>query len=104
MLPFRIDAVGPCAIRALKEGGRGKVGAVFERSFYLVIDEQWICILPHGGGLGPLNARCSESSLLNAITAPLRIGDNVAIEEKSIRLREIAFSFGGATIWYPETP
>jgi hypothetical protein len=102
---FRIDAVGVCAARALRGVARGAVGAVFERSFYIVIDGQWICVVPHGGGLGPLNAQCGESDLSGAIKRPLRVGDAVVIANKTVRIDPVlSFAFDRATTWRPAFP
>jgi hypothetical protein len=102
---FRIDAVGVRAARALRDGARGAVSAVFERSFYIVIDGQWICVVPHGGGLGPLNAQCGESDLSGAIKRPLRVGDAVVIANKTVRIDPVlSFAFDRATTWRPAFP
>lgn len=102
---FRIDAVGVRAARALRDGARGAVGSVFERSIYIVIDGQWICVVPHGGGLGPLNARCGESDLGKAIKRPLRVGDAVVIANKTVRIDPVlSFAFDRAATWRPAFP
>lgn len=101
---FRIAAMGVRAVRALREGGRGEVGAVFERSFYVVIGGQWVCLVPKGGGLGPLNAQCAEDSLAEAIKSPLRAGDKVVCENNSLRICTLTFSFDGAAAWKPAGP
>lgn len=102
---FQIDAVGVCAARALRDGTRGTVGAVFERSFYIIIGGQWICVVPRGGGLGPLNAQCRESDLGKAIKRPLRVGDAVVIANKTVRIDPaLSFAFDRAAIWRPAFP
>lgn len=102
---FQIDAIGVSAVRALRDGARGEVGAVFERSFYIVIGGQWICLVPSGGGLGPLNAQCRECTLGNAIKKPLRVGDAVAVANKSINTNSVLqFSFDRAAVWVPAPP
>ena len=55
-LRFEIVEIGPVACRALTPGATGEVRAVFERSFYAVLDGQWICLGPRALGAGPLNA------------------------------------------------
>jgi hypothetical protein len=53
---LRLARIGCVAARALREGARGTVTAAFERSLYLTLDDQWICVGPRGLGDGPLNA------------------------------------------------
>lgn len=101
---FRIAAMGVRAARALRADGQGEVSAVFERSFYVVLNGQWICLVPKGGGLGPLNAQCAEDSLIEAITSPLRIGDSVLCENNSLRIGALTFSFDRAAVWKADAP
>jgi hypothetical protein len=101
---FHIGAIGVCAARALREGVRGEVGAVFERSFYVVIDGQWVCLVPKGSGRGPLNAVCREDTLVGAIQG-LRVGDDVAVAKHSLRIGPVLnFSFAMAAEWKPALP
>ena len=101
---FRIAAMGARAARALRDSGQGEVSAVFERSFYVVIGGQWVCLVPRGGGLGPLNAQCAEGSLAEAIKSPLRVGDSIVCENNSLRIGGLTFSFNGAATWKPDEP
>lgn len=100
---FRIAAMGACAARALRDGGRGEVSAVFERSFYVVMNGQWICLVPRGGGLGPLNAQCAEDSLAEAIKS-LCVGDRAYCENNSLQIGALTFSFDDAATWKPDEP
>lgn len=95
--------MGACAARALRDGGRGEISAVFERSFYVVMNGQWICIVPKGGGLGPLNAQCAGDSLVDAIKS-LCVGDSAHCENNSLRIGALTFSFNGAATWKPDEP
>lgn len=101
---FHIGTIGVCAARALRKGAHGKVGAVFERSFYIVIDGQWVCLVPSGGGRGPLNATCHEDTLVGAIRG-LHVGDDAAVAKHSLRIApSLSFSFATATEWRPALP
>jgi len=99
---FRIETIGPCARPAFQNGARGEIGAVFERSFYVVIGGQWICLVPKDGGAGPLNAACAERSL--GRIGDLRIGGRVSVENGLLAAGRISFSFAGAAGWQPELP
>jgi hypothetical protein len=101
---FQIERIGLAAARALREGAHGKVAAVFERSFYVTLGEAWVCLVPKGGGLGPLNVECREASLAGAIKG-LRIGDPAVVENKSLRAGSVlVLSLESAKEWRPAPP
>ena len=64
-----ITIAGRIAWRAMREGARGRVRAVFERSFYIDLDGQWTCVGPPRLGAGPLNALWHDSG---AVRLPRR--------------------------------
>jgi hypothetical protein len=104
MRTIQIERIGIVAARALQDGARGEVAAVFERSFYVTVGGQWICLVPRGGGLGPLNAECREASLAGVIKS-LRIGDRAAVENKSLRAGSaLVLSLESAKEWRPAPP
>jgi hypothetical protein len=104
MRTIQIERIGIAAARALQDGARGEVAAVFERSFYVTLGEAWICLVPRGGGLGPLNAECREASLAGVIKS-LRIGDRAAVENKSLRAGSaLVLSLESAKEWRPALP
>jgi hypothetical protein len=77
--PFEIVDIGPVARRALVDGASGRVEAVFQRSFYMVVDGQWICLGPDTLGSGPLNALYRPSlSRSGELCRPTR-GDSVRV-------------------------
>ena len=77
--PFEIVDIGPVARRALVDGASGRVEAVFQRSFYMVVDGQWICLGPDTLGSGPLNALYRPSlSCSGELCRPTR-GDSVRV-------------------------
>lgn len=101
---FQIGTMGAIAARALIEGASGEVAAVFERSFYVAIGGQWICLVPSGGGAGPLNAQCLERDL-GIIKKPIRVGDAAGVANKSIHIAPaLKFSFERAAVWTPASP
>lgn len=99
---FRIAAAGPLVRRALRESARGTVAAVFERSFYAAFGDRWICILPCGGGLGPLNARCVEVGLEQSIARFVLVGDNIVADHGMLSIgTSLSFNFRQAAEWHP---
>ena len=59
-----IAIAGRIARRAMRDGARGTVRAVFDRSFYIDLDEQWVCLGPRSLGAGPLNALWNDSGVV----------------------------------------
>ena len=70
-----IAIAGRIARRAMRDGARGTVSAVFDRSFYIDLDEQWVCLGPRSLGAGPLNALWNDSGV---VRLPRR-GDPVSL-------------------------
>src|SRR6185436_15077287 len=90
--------IGALARRALSDGERGEVTAVFARSAYLVITGQWICIGPPAIGAGPLNVVCAADPWLHG-AAPA-VGDPVAVEGTSLSIGSSRhLSFAVASVW-----
>jgi hypothetical protein len=58
-MSYRIEVAGRIAHAALSAGA-GEVCAVFRRSFYLRIDDQYVCIGDASLGRGPLNALVAD--------------------------------------------
>lgn len=96
-----ITKIGSHAARALAESHDGKIGAIFERSFYVTLRDRWVCLMPSPGGIGPLNALCTPHTLQCAIER-LRHGDRVTVAGKRIYVGDsIGCSFATAEIWNP---
>lgn len=97
--PIAIDKVGPLAARILSERGSGRIGAVFEHSFYITLRGHWICLLPSRFGNGPLNVLCSAGQRLRAL---VRLGETVAVTNETVRVgRSVTFSLDAAKLWSP---
>jgi hypothetical protein len=96
--PMRIDVpcMGYVARRALRANGKGTVGAVFERSFYLKMPETWICILGPCAAMGPL--------VLRSEIPPGGIDEGMAVSMENPTVLAgsgFLFSYADATTWTP---
>ncbi|MEE9209464.1 MAG: DUF2877 domain-containing protein [Kiloniellales bacterium] len=96
--------IGCLAARALRPGLRGRLRAVFERSFYIHLAGQEICLGPPGLGAGPLNLRCR-------VARPdwpawgLREGAAVLLGAREICIPpHLRFALAGAAVWRPPAP
>ncbi|MBR0795325.1 DUF2877 domain-containing protein [Bradyrhizobium jicamae] len=67
--------VGLLAVKALRAPAAGRVVAVFERSFYAVVDENWICVGHTDIGSGPFNLLGNFRWSQLAVGAPVRFAD-----------------------------
>ena len=76
-----VDRIGPRAARVLASGMRGRVLAVFRRSFYLTdTDDRLVCI-GHGAiGAGPLNALCPDGGSFARLISHVDDGAAAAVE------------------------
>jgi hypothetical protein len=92
--------IGVLARRALSDGARGEVAAVFARSAYLVIAGQWICVGTPAIGAGPLNVVCAALPWRHG--AAIAVGDPVAVRGTSLSIGSSwRLSFAAATVWCP---
>ena len=97
---LEIVEIGPVARRALAPGAAGEVRAVFERSFYAVLDGQWICFGPRALGAGPLNALYAPGPA-EGWCGLLAAGEPAHVMGHEIRIGEFGFGFGSAADWNP---
>ncbi len=88
--------VGLLAERALRDRAAGQVVAVFERSFYAVINGIWICVGQTGIGSGPLH-------LLGDFHWPgLAVGDAVRVADSVLWVGGVPLArLASAFVWEP---
>ncbi len=103
---FEIGCLARDALRPGRRGPslRGTVSAVFERSFYIHLAGQEVCLGPPGLGAGPLNLRCH-------VDRPdwrawgLREGAAALLAPRAIRVPpNLSVSLCEATVWRPKAP
>lgn len=101
-LPYSLEEVGPLAARCLASPAAGRVAAVFQRSFYLELAGDWLCLGTRNLGLGPLNARTSAPAAADWRAAGLRPGQAVTLRDGWLRLDGgLVFSAHAARVWHP---
>jgi hypothetical protein len=96
-----VASLGPFARAALRDGARGRVLAVFRRSFYVRLEDGALaCFGPPALGAGALNALCEgPRGLPWPIPAP---GDPVRVRDGVLHLgADTWFALGGARLWLP---
>ncbi len=83
---------------------RGTVSAVFERSFYIHVAGQEVCLGPPGLGAGPLNLRC-QVERPDWRAWGLREGAAVLLAPRALRFPPtLSVSLREATVWQPKAP
>ena len=91
--------LGFLAHRSLRNGGAGRVAAVFERSFYAMLDGQWICVGADIGS-GPLHVLCKSR-----LPVRPRSGDAVTVVGPTLSIGSKPFlRWDPAAVWTPEAP
>ncbi len=96
--------IGCLARRALRPGLRGTVSAVFERSFYIRVAGQEICLGPPALGAGSLNLRCHVERT-DWRAWGLREGAAVLPAPRAVRVPpNLSVSLCEATVWRPKAP
>jgi hypothetical protein len=104
LLPLAAFEVGCLARQALQPGQRGRVSAVFERSFYVSIAGTEICVGPGGLGGGPLNLRCHGTP---EAWRAAGLGEGMAVLAGPRELRlppHFVIALADAAVWTPELP
>ena len=107
--PFRAELratlIGPLAARALCDGARGSVAALFDRSFYVSLQHGWVCVGPRTLGAGPLNVLCGPWPLTEHAGGRVVLpGDPVHVENGTLRARNLVLSLAEAQVWHPDAP
>ena len=99
---LRATHAGPIAARAVRDGARGRVHSVFERSAYLGIRDQLICLGPPALGNGPLNLLCEPWQCGGTRRAGLRVNDAVHTDRQLLHVgRGLIVSLAGVEVWNP---
>lgn len=95
---FAVAEVGLLAHQTLRNGGAGQVVAVFERCFYAVLDDHWVCVGSKELGSGPLHVLCKN-------WRPHRVirGSKAAVIGTVLYVDDEPFaSCDAASVWMPE--
>lgn len=103
MRRFPITLTGMAAKRALASECKGRVLAVFRRSFYLEFFSGMLaCLGPSSIGLGPLIARCEFTQEIDWTAGGLRTGAPFYIEREHLTIdSRYLFDMTGAREWRP---
>lgn len=93
-----VAEIGVLARDALRFANVGSVTAVFDRSFYAVLRNRWICVGLRDLGSGPLHVLCESR--------PERwpkVGDAVTVTGAYLHIADRTFAkFDDVEIWMPE--
>ncbi|MBT6442084.1 MAG: DUF2877 domain-containing protein [Alphaproteobacteria bacterium] len=101
---FAITSAGKLALDAIDYPKQGRVAAIFERSFYIQVDDHWICLGASSLTLGPLNLLTDAPANINWQASGLRLEDQVKISATHIHIgNRFAFSYRDAEPWQPDS-
>jgi Protein of unknown function (DUF2877) len=97
---LEVTDIGVAAARLLRDGMRGRVAAVFERSFYVTDGHEFACIGVPGIGRGPLNACVADGTRWQA--ANVETGAPVSVTEQRIVIDGVPrFALHRSRSWAP---
>lgn len=92
-------SVGAEARDALRSGRAGRVEAVFARSFYVRLGDDWICIGEPALGRGPLNLLLDRA---DDWLREVRLHAPAVTAHDILRLGDVVLDLGGAAPWRPD--
>tara|TARA_Y100001936_G_scaffold253992_1_gene323172 strand:- start:21985 stop:22866 length:882 start_codon:yes stop_codon:yes gene_type:complete len=102
---FAITEAGAIAFDSINFSSKGRVTALFERSFYIETEECWMCFGPDGLYLGPLNIRTNAPPTINWQASGLSVDDRVRASSSDIFIgNRFSFSYRDVVIWRPDPP
>src|SRR5215216_3433236 len=105
LMGLRVAQVGCIAARGLREGAGGTVTAVFDRSFYLTLGEQWVCIGSPDLGAGPVNAICNPWPIIGPVSKLVDLHAFVIWHGRTLRVGpSLMISFAQVQPWSPPPP
>lgn len=97
-----IAALGAVALGILRANGRGRVLAVFRRSFYVAFADDVVCIGPLELGLGPLAVLYAADTASQWPDGGVHVGADVTCAgETFIVGRDLRFDLTRAQAWRP---
>ena len=100
---FAITSAGKLALVAIDYPKQGRVVALFEHSFYIQIDGNWICLGASSLSLGALNLLTDAPANINWQASGLQLEDQVKISATHIHIgHRFSFSYRNAKLWQPE--
>lgn len=101
-LRLEVRHLGCLAATALDRGAACRIGALFERSFYVDLGEVWICVGPETLGRGPLNLGCALPGSVDWHASGLRVGLGCHADPTALRIGQLyRLALGNAEVWSP---
>ncbi len=98
--PISIRHCGVLAGDICRHGGRARVAGVFERSFYLQCDEDFLCVGAPAIGNGPLTL-IADFGATRAAAFGLRVGQGADISARQISIGTLRLSLDRCEVWRP---
>ncbi|NLH79218.1 MAG: DUF2877 domain-containing protein [Phyllobacteriaceae bacterium] len=95
--------IGAAAARILEQRGRGRVIAVFARSFYLEFAAGLVCVGPTDFGPGPMHLLVDVDEPGEAAEG-VALGDPAAVGGDRLRVGGAGFDFAGLAPWRAPRP
>ena len=102
---FTLTQGGRLALDILRSNKSGRVAALFEHSFYIAFDQDWICLGGNDLSMGPLNLRAATPSGMIWEASGLQIADPVTSSEDCLAVGDTCvFATTDSVPWDPSAP
>ena len=102
---FQVSRGGGIALSAIGRSMIGQVSAVFDRSFYMALGDDWVCVGSEDMPMGPLNIRSSAPAGTHWPSSELKLDDRVLIAAGSAHVgSQFVFSLADALAWKAVLP
>ena len=100
--PIAIASAGSAARATLDRHPRGRVLAVFRRSFYVAFGDDVVCLGSPRLGLGPLNLLCARRDDVAWTEEGVAVGADVVCARTTLDVGSgLRFDFATADVWRP---
>ena len=103
-IALTFSEIGSIAADAIAGARDGCVRAVFERSAYVELGSQWICVGGSDLGRGPLNALVGSNAAIDGWLAALQPGERLAGSWPRFQVGGAELDFEFALRWHPAKP
>jgi len=102
---YGVYRVGSAAASTLARAGQGKVAAVFDRSFYCVMEDEYVCVGTESLGMCPLNVITSIPEGSAWSSHGFRAGMPVNVARDHMRIGGcFSLKLSGIPVWKPPPP
>jgi len=100
---FELRVAGKIAFENIQTPCTGRVAALFKRSIYVAMGNNWICLGTNSLPLGPLNIQTNLPQTMDWQASGVKVNDKVRISINKMLISDLlTFSSHNLKVWVPE--